>query len=319
MLTFILPGGGQQNQRCTPGTGLRTPMTPTFSPLFPSGAFGVPLRLVSLLLAALLLLPLSGSGQEKSRLFPPGSLMPTLLAGPRDPVSSATLLGVFRNPNAHGPGLEAEVSLGLTFPVLLLAGTLERNPVVLGVEAAAFARFGLQVLERELVATDWLLAVPVIWHHHNGWTRARFYHSSSHMGDEYARRFQDQGTNFSRDAAEVFLFRRPTPVLGSWVGARFGYNVHPQENHRWVLRTGTQLEALPDSGRFLPFLAADAEWDQEASMRPRVEIRIGAWLPEQGGRRTLRISLTLLTGPSPLGQFGFRPTTQVGLSLQGNL
>ncbi len=295
-------------------------MPPIFSPIFPSGASRAPaVRIVSILLAALSLLPPGASGQEGDRLFPPRSLMPTVLAGPREPVSSATLMGVFRNPNAHGPGVEAEVSLGLTFPVFLLAGTPEENPVVLGMEAAAFARFGLQVLERELVATDWLFAVPVVWHHDNGWTRLRFYHSSSHMGDEYARRFQEPGIDFSRDAAEVFLFRRPSPVMGGWVGARYGYNVHPQEDRRWVLRAGGQLEALPDAGRFLPFLAADIEWDQEADMRPRVEVQLGAWLPGQEGRRTVRVSLILLTGPSPLGQFRFRPTTQIGLSLRGNL
>jgi hypothetical protein len=244
--------------------------------------------------------------------------MPELLAGPRDPVNSFTIMGVPENPSAHGQGFEVEVSLGTTFPVYLLAGTAEENPVVVGIEAAAFARFGLQVLERELVATDWFFTIPVIWHHHNGWTRFRYYHSSSHMGDEYNRRFGDPGINFSRDAADIFLFRKPTEIVGAWVGVRYGYNVHPQEDERWVLRAGSQMEALPDVGRFLPFMAADVEWDQEAGMEPRVEVRVGAWLPEYQGRRTIRISFVVLSGPSPLGQFGFRPTTQVGLSLQGS-
>ena len=49
-------------------------------------------------------------GQE--RLFPGRDLFPTLLAGPRDPTTSATLLGVFRNPNEHGEGVEVEFSIG---------------------------------------------------------------------------------------------------------------------------------------------------------------------------------------------------------------
>ena len=166
-----------------------------------------------------------------------------------------------------------------------------------------------------MVATDWIFAVPVLWHHNNGWTRFRYYHSSSHMGDEYNRRFGDPGINFSRDAVDIFLFRRPRAGLGAWVGARYGYNVHPQEDERWVLRAGSQVEGWLDIGRLLPFLAADLEWDQEAGMKPRTEVRIGTWLPRIEGRRAMRLSLVVLTGPSPLGQFGFRPTTQVGLSL----
>ena len=118
---------------------------------------------LGLLLLLGLALPAETQGQERS--FPPRSLMPDLLAGPRDPRTSATLLGVPRNPNAHGPGVEGEVSIGFTLPVLLLSKAEAENPVVLGIEAAVFARFGLQVLERELIATDWLFAVPVVWHH----------------------------------------------------------------------------------------------------------------------------------------------------------
>ena len=244
-----------------------------------------------------------------ARLFPSRSLIPELLAGPRDPVSSAAVLGVPENPSAHGSGVEVEVSLGTAFPVYLVAGTPEENPVVIGIEAVAYARFGLQVLERELVATDWIFTIPVIWHHDNGWTRLRYYHSSSHMGDEYNRRFGDPGINSSRDAADLFVFRRPTEATGAWAGARYGYNPHPQEDERWVLRAGGQAEALSDTGRFLPFLSADVEWDQEARMKPRMEVRIGTWLLPYQGRRTMRVSLVALKGPSPLGQFRYRPTT----------
>lgn len=276
---------------------------------------GVPLFLLSLLVPTTALI-----GQEADRLFPARYRLPQVLAGPRDPTTSAAIMGVFRNPNEHGPGVEAEVSLGTGFPVYLLAGSPDDNPVVVGIEAAAYARFGLQVLERELIATDWIFSVPVLWHHDRGWTRFRYYHSSSHMGDEYARRFDDPGIDFSRDAAEIFHYRQTTPVLGIWAGTRFAYTVHPDEDERWVLRAGAQLEEGPSNpGGFLPFLAADVEWDEEAAMRPRVEFRAGAWLPFGQARRLIRLSLTLLNGPSPLGQFGFRPTTQIGLTLQGNL
>ena len=252
----------------------------------------------------------------QERLFPPRHLIPGLLAGPRDPATSATMLGVVRNPNAHESGVELEASIGSTLPVLLLSSPGADDPVVVGIEAAVFARFGLQILERELIATDWVFSVPVIWHHESGWTRFRFYHTSSHMGDEYNRRFEDPGVNFSRDAAEILTFRRFHKGLGMWAGVRYGYNVHPQEHERWVLRGGGQLEADPSSGTSPYFLATDLEWEQSPGWEPRVEIRVGRWLSDIEGRRVLTVSLSLLSGPSPLGQFHGFSTTQFGLTLQ---
>jgi len=261
--------------------------------------------------------PGRATGQGASRLFPDRSLMPTFLAGSRDPVTSASLLAVRRKPNAHGRGIEAEVSLGSTFPVLLLSGDPTRYPLVVGVEAAVFARFGLQVLERELIASDWLFAIPLIWHRVKGWIRLRYYHSSSHMGDEYTRRFDDPGINFSRDAGELLVFHRPLDVLGVCGAARYSVNVHPEESKRWVVRTGGQLESREDGGSFRPFAAADVEWDEGAGGRPPVEVRVGAWIPKVGNRRVFRFSLGILTGPSPLGQFHGLATTQVGLAFHG--
>lgn len=257
--------------------------------------------------------------QAQERLFPPRELFPGLLAGPRDPSTSATLAGVSQNPNAHGSGIELEVSIGSTVPVFLLSPPGAGDPIVLGIEAAAFARFGLQVLERELIATDWIFALPIIWHHRDGWTRFRYYHTSSHMGDEYSRRFEDPGVNFSRDAAEVLTFRRLNRALGVWAGLRYGYNVHPEDDQRWVVRGGGQLESGSGSGTSPYFLATDLEWEQSAGSEPRVEVRVGRWLPDLGERRALSVSLSLLSGPSPLGQFHGLSTTHFGVTLRGNL
>jgi hypothetical protein len=257
-------------------------------------------------------------GQETLMFFPHRSSMPALLAGPRDPATSASIFVVDPNPNALGRGVEVEVSIGSTLPVILLSGEREGDRIVMGLEAAVFARFGLQVLERELIASDWIFAVPIIWTMNGGWLRFRYYHTSSHMGDEYARRFDDPGINFSRDAAEILSYRTLSPRLGVYGGARYAYNVHPEESKRWVLRLGGELEASEGGGRFRPFVASDLEWDQDAG-GTRIELKAGSWLPEIDGRRTLSLALIWLTGPSPLGQFNRLTTTQFGLSLRGNL
>jgi hypothetical protein len=233
-------------------------------------------------------------------------------------MSSFSPLFLSQNPNAHGDGAEVEVSIGTSIPVFLFPGKSGKRRLMVGVEAAAFARFGLQVLERELIATDWVFAVPVVLHRDEGWFRFRYYHTSSHMGDEYARRFDDPGINFARDAAEIFSYHSVTDRLGIYAGARYAYIVHPEESKRWVLRGGAELEAQEKGRRFLPFLATDFEWDQDAS-GTRVEVQGGTWLPTVGGRRALRLAVVILAGPSPLGQFNGLSTTQVGITLRGSL
>jgi hypothetical protein len=248
--------------------------------------------------------------------FPQSPSFHRFLAGPRDPVSSANVLGVLHNPNQHGDGVEVEVSLGHALPVLLLNGGGE-NPVLVGIEAGAFARFGLQVLERELINTDWIFTVPALWPREWGWVRFRYYHASSHMGDEYARRFEDSGVNFSRDAADLFALYRATPLLEVYGGIRFGYNVHPEESGRWVLRGGVEVEA-PEAGQsLLPYVAADLEWDEDTAPDARLDVRAGFWLPPVADERILQLALGFLTGPSPLGQFQLGSTTQISLTLQG--
>jgi len=226
---------------------------------------------------------------------------------------------VIRNPSAHGRGVEAEFSIGTALPMLSFPQPSEGGAIVVGLEAAVFARFALQVLQREMVATDWFFAVPCIWHRREGWLRFRFYHTSSHMGDEYARRFQDPGVDFSRDALEVLYFRTLLHHVGVYGGARYAYNVHPEASERWVLRAGGQMESPKDDASLRPFLAADVEWDQDAGKSPRLDVRTGVGLREVGILQALRVSLTFLTGPSPLGQFNGKRTTQVGLTVQKTL
>ncbi|MBT8396576.1 MAG: DUF1207 domain-containing protein [Gemmatimonadetes bacterium] len=271
-------------------------------------------------LAALLFLvvnPDPSAGQTGPEFFPAGATLPRFLAGPRDPISSFGILGVLRNPNQHGDGVEVEVSFGHALPVLLFRGEAGAPRVLLGLEAGVFARFGLQVLERELIATDWYFMVPAVWPKDWGWVRFRYYHSSSHMGDEYSRRFEDLGVNFSRDAADLFAYYRASEAVGIYSGFRYSYNVHPEESGRLVLRAGAEAQARERGQGLRPYVAADLEWDEDTTPDLRLDVKIGAWLPQVRGRRTLRLALGALWGPSPLGQFQYETTTQIFLGLQG--
>lgn len=239
--------------------------------------------------------------------------MPSLVAAPRDPVTQASLLYVADNPDAFGDGVEAEVALGITLPIYLLAGTSVEDGLVVGIEGGAFARFGLQITERELINTDWVFALPFVWHRGDHWLRLRYYHTSSHLGDEYSRRFEVAGENFSRDAVDALGYLRPVPVLGLYGGMGYAYNVHPEDSKPWTVRLGAELAPGSDERPLLPYAGVDLQLEEDNGWDPRLNLRAGVWLPRVAGRRAVRAGLELLTGPTPLGQFQGRHTTQIAL------
>ena len=261
--------------------------------------------------------PSTTAAQFRHRMFPERALLPMLYAGPRDPVSKADLVFVTDNPTELGNGVEAEVALGAAVPIYLLAGDSEWNALVLGVEAAVFARFGFQFTERPLINTDWIFATPIVWHRGPHWVRVRYFHTSSHLGDEYAQRFDAEAVNFSRDAVDAMGWLQPMPAVGVYAGFRYAYSVHPEGAGRMAARAGAQLGSDQGGGFVLPFGSVDVELDQDVDWRPRVTIQAGVWLPPIAGRHAGRVGAGLLTGPSPLGQFQRLHTTQitVGVSL----
>ena len=257
-------------------------------------------------------------GQDSPRLFPDRALLPALFAGARDPMVKGEFVFVTDNANAFGNGVESEVSLGNALPIWRLGGHSTSDAVVLGVEAAVFARFGLQVLQRELIATDWVLAVPLVWHRGSHWVRLGYYHTSSHLGDEYARRFDVEGVNFARDAADALGLVQLIPIAGVYAGVRWAYNVHPEDSGRWTLRAGMQLGRTEGARALLPYGTVDVEVEDDTDWSPRAHVQAGVWLPEVGGRRMLRLGVGFMTGPTPLGQFRSERTTQLTLGVSGS-
>lgn len=259
--------------------------------------------------------PWAASAQAPAWLFPDRDLVPDLLAGPRDPVNTGQLLEATDGPTAFGDGFSADVAVAATFPVLLLAGSTDRDALVVAMEGAAFARFTPWTTILELVNTDWYFAVPIVWHRGGHWLRLRYVHSSSHLGDEYARRFGEAGVNFSRDGAELLGRYQPVPALGVYGGARYDANVHPEASKRWVARLGAELAPAGFRVPWKPYLAADLQAEADNDWAPRLVVQAGLWLPPAAGGHDLRFAFHALTGPSPMGQFQGRNTTELGIAL----
>ena len=165
----------------------------------------------------------AATAAQRMEWFPTRSTLPVLPSGSREPVSKASLLHVFDNPNDFGEGLEVEAAVGAGLPVATWGDTTGSH-WVLGVQAAVYARFGYQQTTRELINSDWTITAPLFWKHGRGWVRFQYFHTSSHLGDEYIRVFEETGKHLARDAVEVLGLHRTAEWLDVYGGAGFGYN-----------------------------------------------------------------------------------------------
>jgi len=135
---------------------------------------------------------------------------------------------------------------------------------------------------------------------------------------EYARRFDVEGVNFARDAADALGLVQLIPIAGVYAGVRWAYNVHPEDSGRWTLRAGMQLGRTEGARALLPYGTVDVEVEDDTDWSPRAHVQAGVWLPEVGGRRMLRLGVGFMTGPTPLGQFRSERTTQLTLGVSGS-
>ena len=275
------------------------------------------IRLLCLAAAAVAIQPLAPSAvdaQDVQRFFPGRRYLPRLVAAPREPVTAAKLVMPFETPSRFGSILEGEADLGASVPLLVLAGTSLDDAVVLGVEGGVFATFNMETKERDLITTDWVFTVPVVLHHEGHWLQVRYFHTSAHLGDEYAERFNVERIVYARDAVETIAYLNPVGDLGLYGGARWSFRVDPPEDKRWAVRGGLEYED-PSVRTFRAYGAADVELDQQYGWDPRLNLQVGVRVYTPRDRSTIRIALEFRTGPSPQGQFGGEHTTHVALGV----
>ncbi len=271
-----------------------------------------------LALLAVVSIPDHLAAQSTSRFLPDRDYLPLLLADPRQPTIAGKLLYAFDSPSAFGSILEGDVALGASLPLYLLAGQSREDGLVLGVEAGVFARFNLETRAKELITSDWVVVVPLVWHRGRHWIRLRYYHSSAHLGDEYMQLFEVDRVAHARDIAEVLGWLQASPSVGVYAGGGWAFRVDPPEDEPFTIRLGAQAESrIQHTVR--PYAAADAYLDQDNDWKPRINIQIGVRLAFAGSSRLVRVAAELLTGPTPQGQFNTEETTFVTLGFYVDL
>lgn len=235
--------------------------------------------------------------EEEGALLSTREVFPRLLADPQEPRTSLRYQYHHRGEARH----IGAVSAGDAFP-LVDWRLSQYETVQLGLEGGVFSIFDLDSDSFDLINTDFVIGVPLAYRDGAFAARARLFHQSSHLGDEFL--LENPGVervNFSYEALELLL------AYGDEEGVRiFGGGGALLRSEPSLDRLYTEFGAEYRRSRFvggLDLVVASyfglvqaLDWDLNQSYQ------IGLALREVDGRE-LRFMFEFYNGYSPNGQF----------------
>jgi uncharacterized protein DUF1207 len=230
-----------------------------------------------------------------------GHVFPPLRADPKQPGFFAAYLwanAVQRDTRIASVGMGEDIGL-----VRDSAGRWQ-----LSVSAGVFSQFDMHTPSYDLLNTDFVVGIPFAWRSGPLALRARLYHQSSHLGDEYLLNSGATRVNFSYESLEV-LASRQLGAVRLYGGGEQLLRRDPPDFRPVVLHAGFEAvrdrpQRLGSLGRGSPFLALDAKSSEERRWRVGWGLRTGVEFATTapGGRRWT-VALYAYRGPSPYGQF----------------
>jgi hypothetical protein len=261
------------------------------------------------------------TGEQKGYVpLPRGEVFCPLIADPKSFHSFASLL---RHESDGDPTLDiASVGIGDSFGLGRWNGGTPGDGLQFGLSAGVFAQFDLGTESYDLLNADYVVGLPVSYR--RGWfsTRVRFYHQSSHLGDEYLLREpadRQNRENLSFEALD-WLLSADIGWLRLYGGGDRLFNRSPEDLGGYTAHGGLELRPSPriiplgSLGGFRFVAAGDVKSSEEQDWDPAISTRAGLEYDRAGGgdatARRWGIFFEFYTGPSPYGQF-FREKVQL--------
>lgn len=188
--------------------------------------------------------------------------------------------------------------------------------VQVGLMGGVFSQFNLDAPSQDLINTDFVVGTQITARRGNLSGRARIYHQSSHLGDEF---LLHNPSVVRRD----FGFQA-IDALGSYDGAWWrvygggGYLFFMEgELEPWLLQGGVHLHGRTASGGVQPLAGVDITALQARDWGPTTSAVAGLEWASARRTRRLRTLLVFVEGFSPFGQFATEQKVRnVGAQLQ---
>jgi hypothetical protein len=141
--------------------------------------------------------------------FPQDQIFCPLIADPKEARSFGTFLrGTFPSlDDPSGKGISiASVGLGDSFGIVRAGGPAAGEGLQLDVVGSIFAQFNLGTPSNDLINADYVIGAPLTFRRSGFSVRARIYHQSSHLGDEYLLSSEDiERENLSFESVELLV------------------------------------------------------------------------------------------------------------------
>jgi hypothetical protein len=257
--------------------------------------------------------------------FPEDQIFCPLIADPKEARSFVSFLrGTFPSlgdPSGEGTPI-GSVGLGDSFGLVRQGGPAPGEGVQLDVVGSIFAQFNVGAPSNDLINADYLIGAPLTFRQSGFSIRARIYHQSSHLGDEYLLNSEDvERENLSFEAME-FLVSQEIQVVRAYAGVERIFRREPDTLPTKLFHVGVELR----SGRARKVQLVGGvdvkttkfhDWSPAISGRAGVEF--GRPGPSGHPGRLIMLMLEIYDGPSPYGQFFRDDISYVGIGLHFGL
>ena len=243
--------------------------------------------------------------------LPQGNVFCPLIA---DPKSNHSFFGYQREESDV-----LDVNLGVIgiadqFGLVRWGGPSPGEGLQIGLEGGVFAQFDMKSPSSDLINTDYLVGIPLTYRWSGFSTRLRFYHQSSHLGDEFLLRegLPVEREDLSFESIELLLSQDLGP-LRVYAGGEFLPRSAPVELDPFLahvgaeLRTSHHLFTIGSLGAVHPIAAVDVKAVEQRDWNPAFSIRAGFEVSrphiEESPGRTWALLFEAYDGLSPYGQF----------------
>lgn len=262
----------------------------------------------------------------RSELLPADDVFRPLLADPKQPQSFA----LWQSTQSRTEGTSANIgSVGAGGNFGVYTRRKGCNGWQISFLAGIFAQFDLNTSNAALVNVDFNAGIPLTWRQGNWSARLRFYHQSSHIGDEFLGAhpgFKSIGLQFEAvDMIMSYDFQKWMRLYG---GGAVKINVQPSTIDRGTIHWGFEARSptawarsyvfglLTDPILFTPILTADFKSVEAQDWYINTNLLMGFDMSQLVSFRRCRILFNYYYGYNPYGQFFYSQKTEsVGIGV----
>ena len=232
--------------------------------------------------------------------MPGGVLFKPLIADPRWPHFSAAYQHYFNDKQITDA---AAVSFGESFAFYRdrIGGAWWE----VGLHAGVFSVFDLDAQSFDLVNADYMVGLPLSLRYDDFSAMFRFFHQSSHLGDEFLLRTKTNRINLSYEAIDLRLSYEIADMVRLYAGGGYLFDQTPTNLDRLWVQYGLELKSPWPSraSRWRPIAAVDVQQREENDWTADISARAGIEIDGVLLTRKLQILLEYFGGHSPNGQF----------------